>query len=117
MPERAPWLASLNDLAGPYGSPALLLAALLLTGWLYRRQRQATQALREATAQAAQAEATLRHLPLATLVLDDAMRVVQANPAAEHLLAAPAEVWSGKPIAAILPEWPASGGGDLPERI
>lgn len=100
----------------------LLQAMLLLTGlallgaaWSYWRQLPGT---RELYLSRAQAEATMRHLPLATLVLDEQLLVLQANPAAERLLGAPAAAaLPGRPVADLLPAWRASQDGGMPERL
>lgn len=84
---------------------AMLLLAVLATVAAtvsYRRQRQATRSLLFARAQA---DATMLHLPLATLVVDEQLRVLQVNPAAETLLGAGAVTLLGQPIGLILPDW------------
>jgi PAS domain-containing protein len=89
---------------GPMLLAMLLLSglALLGAGWSYWRQ---LPRLRRLYLSHAQAQATLRHLPLATLVLDAQQRVIRVNPAAEQLLAAPASHWLGLPVPGLLPDW------------
>lgn len=89
---------------GPMLLAMLLLSglALLGAGWSYWRQ---LPRLRQLYLSRAQSQATLRHLPLATLVLDARLRVIQVNPAAEQLLEAPASRWLGLAAPDLLPDW------------
>jgi len=94
-----------RSVGGPMLLAMLLLSGLALLGaaWSYWRQ---LPRLRKLYLSHAQSQATLHHLPLATLVLDAQQRMIRVNPAAEHLLGAPASHWLGLPVAGLLPDWP-----------
>jgi len=93
-----------RTVGGPMLLAMLLLSGLALLGaaWSYWRQ---LPRLRKLYLSHAQSQATLHHLPLATLVLDAQQRMIRVNPAAEHLLGAPASHWLGHPVAGLLPDW------------
>ena len=70
-----------RSVGGPMLLAMLLLSGLALLGaaWSYWRQ---LPRLRKLYLSHAQSQATLHHLPLATLVLDAQQRVIRVNPAA-----------------------------------
>jgi len=100
-----------KSIGGPLLLAMLVMTSLALLGaaWSYWRQLPVT---RELYLSRAQAEATMQHVPLATLVLDAEGLVLQANPAAQELLEADGQSLQGRSIAMLLPDWrgaPAPG--------
>jgi len=88
--------------------------ALLGTAWSYWRQ---LPKIRDLYLKQAQAEATMLHLPLAILVLDELERVLEANPAAVDLLGAAVPALLGQSITTILPEWRGSPQAGLKQPL
>lgn len=87
---------------GPMLQAMLLLSGLALLGaaWSYWRQ---LPRLRAGHLAHVRVEATMRHLPLATLVLDAKGAVVQANPAADRLFGATGGRLAGLDVERLLP--------------